>query len=263
MKCSQCPGTKIVSTLSRLVLALAFITAGYNKLFTTAEFSATDAATLQSLGVDVKPVGDMAQGPFERRVVLATLSQPVPVGDLAGEAADAAEDLAGEAEDLVEETAGDAQAPAITPLPDGMYTAKKLHWITLRCNENSWKYPWLWAHAAAITEFIGGGLLLVGFLSRLWGLGLAITMGVAFYMVSIGINGFSLYPPGDLFAFAADTAKFNTLMSQLGLGVLALAVMLTGPGPLSIDRVLFPPHKKDGDNDDSAGGYKELKTEQA
>ena len=56
MSFSQFAGTTVVPTLSRLVLAAAFMTVGYNKLTTTAEFSADQADVLRTLGVTVKPV---------------------------------------------------------------------------------------------------------------------------------------------------------------------------------------------------------------
>ena len=52
-------GTTLVPTLARLVLALAFITAGYNKLFNDKQYNVEEAQRLQALEVDLdrRPAG--------------------------------------------------------------------------------------------------------------------------------------------------------------------------------------------------------------
>jgi len=59
---------------------------------------------------------------------------------------------------------------------------------------------------------------------------------VAFYFVSIGVNGILDSNPFD---FAKNIAQFNTAVAQLGLFVLAFGLLMTGAGPLSLDRLLF------------------------
>lgn len=85
-------------------------------------------------------------------------------------------------------------------------------------------YPVVLGWAAAFTEFGGGILLIIGFLSRVWALGLAVVMGMAIYTVH-GANGFSLENSGYEYCFA--------------LGMMALTVVLSGPGGISLDRALF------------------------
>ena len=94
------------------------------------------------------------------------------------------------------------------------------------------------AWLAALTEFVGGLLILIGFLSRVWGLGLAITMGMAFYLTTMKSYGFILDEPNPL-VFTQNTPHAQGLAAQLGLFVLAFGLFLTGPGPLSLDRLLF------------------------
>ena len=93
----------------------------------------------------------------------------------------------------------------------------------------------------SVTELIGGVLLLVGFLTRIWSLGLAIAMGSAFYLVTLSVNGFEVTRP---LAFAADHGVFHEAYAQLGLAVLALGLLCTGAGPLSVDRLLFGSGKR-------------------
>ena len=77
------------------------------------------------------------------------------------------------------------------------------------------------AWVVAITEFVGGICIFFGFLTRFWAAGLVIDMAVALVKVHL-VNGFFFSKNG--FEFV------------LTLGVLALAVVLMGPGAPSVDR---------------------------
>lgn len=78
-------------------------------------------------------------------------------------------------------------------------------------------------------ELLGGVALLFGFLTRLAALGLISIMVGAIVLVT-GRNGFYIQNGGFEYNFV--------------LIVLCLAVMLTGPGIISLDRLLFPPREK-------------------
>jgi putative oxidoreductase len=77
------------------------------------------------------------------------------------------------------------------------------------------------AWVLSITEFVGGVCLVLGFLTRFWAAGLVIDMGVAIAKVHMP-NGF----------FASK----NGFELPLAFGVMALVILLTGPGSLSVDR---------------------------
>jgi len=77
------------------------------------------------------------------------------------------------------------------------------------------------AWVLSITEFVGGVCLVLGFLTRFWAAGLVIDMGVAVAKVHMP-NGF----------FASK----NGFELPLALGVMALVILLTGPGSVSVDR---------------------------
>jgi putative oxidoreductase len=79
----------------------------------------------------------------------------------------------------------------------------------------------LLAWVVAITEFVGGICIIFGFLTRFWAAGLVIDMAVAVFKVHL-VNGFFV--------------SKNGFELALTLGVLALAVVFTGPGSLSVDR---------------------------
>lgn len=142
-----------------------------------------------------------------------------------------AEDLEDAAAEVV-----DPAEPADAPVLEGVFEARAMHKITVLCHTAGWPRANWMALLASITEFVGGILLVVGLFSRIWALGLSVAMGVAFYLVSMRIN---LVHETNPFHFAQDIGKFNTLFSQAGLFTLAMGVLLTGPGPLSLDRMLF------------------------
>jgi putative oxidoreductase len=77
------------------------------------------------------------------------------------------------------------------------------------------------AWVLSITEFVGGVCVFLGFLTRFWAAGLVIDMAVAIFKVHMA-NGF----------FASK----NGLELPLAFGVMALVILLTGPGSLSVDR---------------------------
>jgi putative oxidoreductase len=77
------------------------------------------------------------------------------------------------------------------------------------------------AWVLSITEFVGGVCLVLGILTRFWAAGLVIDMAVAIFKVHL-VNGFFM--------------SKNGFELPLALGVMALAIMLTGPGSVSVDR---------------------------
>ena len=77
------------------------------------------------------------------------------------------------------------------------------------------------AWVLSITEFVGGVCVVLGFLTRFWAAGLVIDMAVAIFKVHRA-NGF----------FASK----NGFELPLAFGVMALVILLTGPGSLSVDR---------------------------
>jgi putative oxidoreductase len=79
----------------------------------------------------------------------------------------------------------------------------------------------VWAWVLSITEFVGGICVFFGILTRFWAAGLVIDMAVAIFKVHIP-NGF----------FAGK----NGFELPMAFGVMALVILLTGPGSLSVDR---------------------------
>ena len=104
----------------------------------------------------------------------------------------------------------------------------------------SFKPDWV-AWGAAGVELGGGALILLGLLARVWGVGLAILMGVAFYMTSMGvIVQYRVMQP-------LPMLEFNQIFAQIALFAMAISIALAGAGRLSIDGLLFG---RGGDDDD-------------
>ena len=259
MSFSQNAATNIVPLLGRFVLAAAFIPAGFHKVWEDDTFTGKAAQTLLDLGIG-KLVAADEQVRSAGRIVLASYqdvetgrlrsrTQPATTQDeeaTADEPAQPQADTTAEpaleeevpVEDLqpVEDLDAQPQPPSppeVEQAPGPQVTAKRLHHITVMLVDGGldWK-PGLMAWAGALTELFGGALILIGLLSRLWGLGLAVVMGCAFYLttwVAIGEHGW----------FSLPVSQFNAMFTQLGLFVLAFGVLLTGPGAVSFDRALF------------------------
>jgi uncharacterized membrane protein YphA (DoxX/SURF4 family) len=243
----------VVPLMARIVLAAAFIPAGADKLFNDAQFTEAQAKRLNELGVATTPVlkpttwlrpqtqivlasatsessnGSETWTPWVMAAALDPAAEEEPSPPARGEQTKPG--------DLVDDSKVDAPKPAPTestppPASTGpMHTARALHHITLMVDEIGLPYQVAHAWLAGLTEFIGGILILIGFLSRLCGLGLAGVMAMAFYLTSLDKI--------DSYFRMEDLGQFNTLFCQLGLFVLAFGVFLTGPGRLSLDRMLF------------------------
>ena len=79
-------------------------------------------------------------------------------------------------------------------------------------------YPVFWGLMAAMSETLGGTLLVVGFLTRPAALSIAFTMSVATLMI---------YRTG---------GNFNEWSHSLEVGIVALSLFVIGAGKFSIDR---------------------------
>ena len=107
--------------------------------------------------------------------------------------------------------------------------------------------PTFLGHAAAYAELAGGVLLIVGLLTRIDALLLAITMFVAAFVVQLPDALFEI-PPGANRFFVA----MRGIETPLAMFAICAALLLTGPGRLSLDhafgierrlRGLFPKKK--------------------
>ncbi len=104
--------------------------------------------------------------------------------------------------------------------------------------------PVVFAWVAGILELVCGAAILIGFFTRLAALPLAGTMLAAMWLTQIGPaiqHGTALYgflPPG-MFEQNAGGYVYATILWQFALLMASLAMLLIGPGALSIDRLIF------------------------
>lgn len=247
MKFNTTMGTAIVPLLARLVLCAAFLTMGWNKLVNDHTFRGEDAQILIDLGVVDQPAagGAVAQ--------LASFRVDV---DVESNDEDEASEERDDDRDAIDEAADEPPAPArrgtVTRDPETdelVVRAKRVHTVTLIVHKHDGPNPVVMGWLATLTELVGGALLLIGLFSRLWGIMLAGTMVVAFYLTS-----WPALADLGLFGIAADMAdgyaNYNRMYVQLALFVLAFGVFLTGAGPVSLDRWLFRPSASSQSHDD-------------
>lgn len=97
----------------------------------------------------------------------------------------------------------------------------------------SYNIPIFLGYLAAYSELVGAMLLIVGLLTRLDALLLAGTMFVAAFIVQL---------PDALYEVPPDAIKFFVVMKgielPLALFAICAAIVLTGPGRVSLDHVL-------------------------
>lgn len=89
-------------------------------------------------------------------------------------------------------------------------------------------FPGIFQALAAIAEFVGGIALILGFLTRLAAFGLVCTMIVAVYMHAVIM--------GDPFVSLTGGNSYQLAAVYL---LLALLLLVAGPGRFSVDRFLF------------------------
>jgi uncharacterized membrane protein YphA (DoxX/SURF4 family) len=245
MSFSQSAAMNVIPLLARLVLAAAFIPAGYHKVFDDATFDSKGAARLDELGVSTTPArsagaADTVMPWTDAAVVvrLASFIEPSPPTEAKPTPAQTppTDDALIDTSKIELPAVKESVAPppgAVAPVTEGgvSHTARRLHQVTLMVDGYGLPYPVLLGWLAALTELVGGSMLLIGLLSRMWGLGLAITMGVAFYLTSLGKL--------TTYFHLEDIGQFNTMFCQLGLFVMAMGVCLVGSGMLSLDGFIF------------------------
>lgn len=282
MRWNNFTGTAVIPTFARLVLGMAFITAGLHKVARHVEYTAEEAATLRTeFNVNLDPVqlatavtlytqmpepqehneeakvppaenepvqaGETTAAPVEKPAAQTPPSTPPsdpPAANSTDKPQDEAKPTVKEVPPVIIEIPEEVKPKGTAPPADAgqKYRGLALLHVALLLHDNGIPNGYALAWIAALTEFVGGVLILVGLFSRVWGLGLAIAMGMAFYLTSME-SYFSTVGPFES-AGADGHTLFNQVFSQLGLGVLALTVFLVGPGPISLDRLIFRPKRE-------------------
>ncbi len=124
--------------------------------------------------------------------------------------------------------------PGATVDPESLDPQRMEQWLgkALELHELHVQHPIEVARWESVTRLVGGTLLLIGFLSRLWAAVLLIDFGAQF----------ALGPAKDMakgLFYGLEPAQYSEGFLSLALCVLALNVLLVGSGALSIDRAVF------------------------
>ena len=144
-----------------------------------------------------------------------------------------------------------AKSPAATPAATSEpITARTVYGLAAMLQSEDVPRPLMSAWIASVVELVGGVFLLLGLLSRIWALGLAFAMGVAFALTSCPI----LMEVGP---FGFDLAQFNRAAAQIGLGTLAIGILLSGPGAIAIDHGIFGSKRSSKDQDHESWDHDE------
>lgn len=285
-------GMTIAPLMLRLVLGVTFLWAGAGKLVDKMPVEGERAARLANLGVNLRVAGSTPRPDPEAVPEALPEAPVEPEGDDAPppepETSDAepAEGDAGDPQEQpplgtapvgdvawtlamqpAEHTAGDFPSPvevrklyglallidsAAHPGLDEQSQQKMALW-PIAFGVRPWPVYFAWA--AAISEVACGALLLLGLISRLAALGTAGVMVVAMWLTQIGpaiqggdpLLGFLPNP-----ANPWDPAAFKDLLWQFSLLGASIAMVFSGSGALSLDRVIFGP-ADDGDDGEIEG----------
>lgn len=249
---SQFAATTILPLIARIVLALAFLPQGWNNLMSITEYTAEDAQRLRELGVrglsdpDPSPA-DVALGAVRGFDAWSTSGEPDawPTAQ-----ADAAPDSAARTPTrpapprpgttdapgarVPSQEAGTLLGPPrVGPAsPLAPLKERGLYRLALAADAARLPAPVPMAWAVAAVQLLGGGCILLGVFSRLWGLLMSVIL------VGVFVTGTLPSVRGAWF-FGMSGAEFNLVFAQMALFVLALGVFLVGPGALSLDRAIF------------------------
>jgi len=268
-------GLDLAPVLLRIALGAVFIHAGAGKLFYTMPVSGVSASKLVGMGLaEAKAPATGSRG------LAPSVLGP---GEVLGPGPSEEPGPAPDADDTAEPT-GPENLPPPTKLghrdpadwgnkpdvtvvlpPDqqidpeviGELSVSRRLWLVLVMDGAAQRGQWpsalatpdalnALAWAAALTEFIGGWLVLIGLMTRIWALGLASTMVVALWLTQIGpamamdsgaFLGF--LPPMEMEDPSRWTSAWQTMFFQLTLACAAGALALVGAGWVSLDGLLF------------------------
>ena len=202
-KFSQQAAANFVPLLARIILFLAFVPAGWHHAMDMGDFQGDAGARLRELGIVSVEKSDSGCTLVVSRVASRQDVPPIPT------------------------TALDAMG----------YQSRSLHELTLVFDRFHLPRPQIWAWTVTVFELIGGALLLIGLFSRVWAGGLAV-WSLALLLLStpsLTDSWFALWTTTDPNAVLPRSLA----LSQLSLIVLASGLLLTGPGKLSLDGLIF------------------------
>lgn len=257
MSFSRSAAANVVPLMARVLFAGLMVPMGWTMLTNQATYRGEDLEWLQKLGV-VESAGlesasfVASQDPSSSSVPPASESSgaggseeppPPAVGPGVVEPADPQPTaVEGSESDGISGEEPTVQGPAIEPVPgdeEGV-EARRLFGYAVVFAKAGWPMPKLLAWSCAFLMLVGGSLLLLGLLTRMWGLLFAIASGSLFWIESWPIVA-------EQWMFGVDDASFLLISAQATLAVLGLGLALSGGGLLSLDHAIF--RSRDGGAD--------------
>ena len=239
MSCATIAGTGLIPLFSRIVLGAGFFFAGWHACFDEVSFTQQEIRILEGspavpVQVSLQTEAPPAAAPPAAAPAAAPVEKPAanPAPAVVNEAASAPEPkpaAAAEAPRPIGPLAG------ATPSKGGVMRAAAER-ITLQLREGGvgeYAEPLAWA--AAVASLVGGALLFVGLLSRLWAFAMAVMLGASFWFASVVAAGMFSTDP---FMWTSSQQTFHEMFATLAFFVLAVGILMTGPGVLSIDGVI-------------------------
>jgi uncharacterized membrane protein YphA (DoxX/SURF4 family) len=270
-------GLNLPPLLLRIMLGVIFVHAGLGKLLGELEAPPADAAVLANLRLVRAPV--KVASPPAAPASPATPSTPAEGEQPQPEAPAVGPEASAPA------APQSSTAPATTPQQtagagSGMYTAAdfpgpvKVRMVNMLALgiykagnpeplEGGAKVRPIWppdlakgtwprnlAWAVTLTELVGGALVLLGALTRLWSLSLVVVMAGAMWLTQFGpAQQTGQTRLGFLPDYPLWGMEWSSLMIQFALFMAALALALLGPGRVSLDYVVLG-GRGDADDDE-------------
>ena len=248
MAFSRVASMHLVPLLARLALCVVFVPIGWNKIMTVQTYTGEQATAVRRL-ID-GPIEDPAKTPPppEAGATTPTESSSTATKDDPAEAAPAeaapaaaTPDAATPAKATPEGATPDGAAAVSAAAPEPI-SARGVYGLAAMLQSKGIPRPLMSAWIASAVEVVGGVFLLIGLLSRIWALGLATAMGFAFALTT--------WPTlAEVGPFGLELAQFNRAAAQIGLGTLAIGVILSGPGAIAIDHGIFGSKRKGKDQE--------------
>ena len=231
MTLSQGAAATIVPLLSRLLLAVLFVPTGWTMLTSQHTFRGEPLEQLQQLGVIAAPTA-------ERTARLRLDDPPIAPDEALREAAPVVTPPAPQPSEATPATPPGDHAHQHTPPPlpiapvaEGV-EARSLHQWTVTFATADWPRPVLLAWSMALLSLLGGAMLLLGLVTRLWALLLAAAVGSLFWIESAPLVAAH-------WMFGLEPAQFALVASQSTMTLLAFGLLLSGGGAVSLDRAIF------------------------
>ncbi len=206
MKLSHTASLQLAPLISRIILALIVLPAGYVSIFRTSNFTHEEAARIDAMGTPVQ----MIENSVEKMKPVAWRG---PTTD-----------------DTEKDSSGTSGA--------GGTKMRNLNHFILRLDDVKVPQPLVVGWVCAIAELVGGFLLLIGLFTRWFALLIVIGSALQFWLITWPQVRGTL--PWDW-----QVGTMHVFVYVLSAVLISFSLLLTGPGRFSLDRLMFPKHDAD------------------